>query len=347
MNYCAAFSTLDLAYLATGCDDGTVRHFDIRTGKVIKLFHPHTSTVRSVAYNLDGDMIVAGSYDDTVSLIDLDADDDGTLDAEPQIRKLSHGSSVHAVCFTVDGERVISGGSDRRAVVWQVSSGEQVCVFTGHEDWVRAVSQVGDNMAASAGDDRVVYIWKLDTAEKLHCLEGHTQYIFALLWEGPGSNILFSAGDDQTIRKWHVTEAAASEVWPEAVTQDAGVCGLSRGNDLLMSISRSGIMRTYARSDGAAREPRMSGLSEMFACIVNEESNEIMFACQDETGKIVFLYRIDSRTGETSGPPMQLQDTSDEARAEWEKSVAKFYEDRAKLMEEALEKLKFRAFWEC
>ena len=49
-------------YIATGCDDGTARVWETKTGKEITRMI-HDQSVYSVAFSSDGKYVVSGSYD--------------------------------------------------------------------------------------------------------------------------------------------------------------------------------------------------------------------------------------------------------------------------------------------
>lgn len=67
--YCAAYSTVD-GKLYLGCEDGAIRRWDTKTGRVVK-FGAHTNLVASVDVSPNGEQLVSASRDGTVGLWDL------------------------------------------------------------------------------------------------------------------------------------------------------------------------------------------------------------------------------------------------------------------------------------
>jgi WD40 repeat protein len=65
-----AFS-LDGKTVASGSGDGTIKLWDIVTGREIRTFSGHSWFVYSVAFSPDGKTVVSGSRDKTVKLWDV------------------------------------------------------------------------------------------------------------------------------------------------------------------------------------------------------------------------------------------------------------------------------------
>ena len=55
----------------SGSDDKTVRYWNLKTGKTIKILKGHIKTIPSVAISPDGKYALSGSGDNTVRYWDL------------------------------------------------------------------------------------------------------------------------------------------------------------------------------------------------------------------------------------------------------------------------------------
>jgi len=167
-----AFSP-DATRLATCGADRTIRIFDVATGEEQVLIEDHADWVMDIAWNHDGTRLASASRDKTSKLFDATTGD--SLITYP-----SHGEPVYDVDFNADGTQVMTSGRDKKIHVWNPADGKkigemagfgldvygvevdggqvfscsadktarlhkvedrsQVRVFSGHADWVYALS---------------------------------------------------------------------------------------------------------------------------------------------------------------------------------------------------------------
>jgi WD40 repeat protein/transcriptional regulator with XRE-family HTH domain len=101
--------------LATGSEDGTVRLWEVPSGRALGTLQGHTSGVYSVALAATGQLLASGSADGTVRLWDL-----------PSGRALAtlqgHTGVVRGVALSAGGHLIASGGFDETVRLWEASS---------------------------------------------------------------------------------------------------------------------------------------------------------------------------------------------------------------------------------
>jgi hypothetical protein len=81
------------------------------------------------------------------------------------------GEVVSTLAITPDGKTLVSGSPDASVRVWDVATGKERAVLTGHNDgiWRLAISPDG-KMLASASWDKTVKLWDLGTSALLATL---------------------------------------------------------------------------------------------------------------------------------------------------------------------------------
>ncbi len=109
---CLAFRP-DGKMLATGDEEGTIRLWDVATGKVAGILHGHTDWVGAVQFTPDGRTLASGSTDGTVRLWDVEM-------GEKKAILRGHEGKVAAVAVSPDGRVLASAGADKIIRLWDL-----------------------------------------------------------------------------------------------------------------------------------------------------------------------------------------------------------------------------------
>ncbi len=194
----------DGTVLFSGDRQGTIKAWDLASGKEIHSWAAHAQTVTSLALSPDGERLFSASLDQTIKTWDVSAGREVALFA-------GHEGPVHKILLSPDGKRLFSASGDRTIKVWDVDARKEVAALRGHEDAVHALALAPDGKTLfSAGADRVVRAWDWPSATASRKFIGHGSGVRALV---VADDWLFSAGDDASIRAWDLVRGRDDRIW--------------------------------------------------------------------------------------------------------------------------------------
>ncbi|WP_354636087.1 serine/threonine-protein kinase [Planktothricoides raciborskii] len=141
--------------LASGSTDGTVKLWNVNTGKAFRTLSGHTDSVWSIAIAPDGKTLASGSWDRTVKLWNLETG---------ELRRTLHGHAkqVYSVAFSPDGRTLASGDLNGTIKLWSTRNGCQKGTLKGHTDSVEIGFSADGTTMISGGFDDTIKMWRLD-----------------------------------------------------------------------------------------------------------------------------------------------------------------------------------------
>ncbi|RHY93546.1 hypothetical protein DYB35_000515, partial [Aphanomyces astaci] len=128
--------------------DKAVFQWDVASGKTIRKFEGHVSSVNAVTYNDDCSVLATASYDSTVRLWD--------------VRFQGHVVGDYGLdcAFSHDDASVLSGSEDGRVMVWDMLTKDPRRSFQAHDRAVRTVAtHPTDAMVLTGSVDSTVKVW--------------------------------------------------------------------------------------------------------------------------------------------------------------------------------------------
>jgi serine/threonine protein kinase len=188
----------DGQYALTGSHDGTVRRWDLATGREVTCFAAHGSLALCAALTPDGRRCLsAGGRDGTFQLWEVDTG--------VEIRRLrGHRGEANYLAISPDGSRALTGSRDNTMRLWDLATGDELTCFTGHTDVVRGVAFSHDGRkGVSASWDGTVGVWDLTTLQLLRRLTGHPDWVHSACFSPDGRRVL-SGGANSPVRLWDV-----------------------------------------------------------------------------------------------------------------------------------------------
>ncbi|WP_250855269.1 WD40 repeat domain-containing protein [Anabaena sp. PCC 7938] len=225
----------DSKTLASSSADGTIKIWDITTGKLIKTLN-HRYQVYGVAWNSDsktlasisgneiiiwnvttgkplktltgshgfwsvtwspdGKKLALGGWDKTIRVWDANT---GKL-----IKTLGHRGTVYGLAWSPDSKTLASSSTERTIKLWDISTDKLITTLTGHSDAVGSLAWSADGKTlASSSADSTIKLWDTSTGKLIKTLNGHRDIVLSVAWSADGKTIA-SASRDKTIKLWNV-----------------------------------------------------------------------------------------------------------------------------------------------
>jgi WD40 repeat protein len=198
---------------------------DARTGQVRHTLRGHSAktgvgamkNVTRVAFAPDGRTLATGGFDSLVKLWDVATGTERcTLVGRPT-KPASRHQIVGSLTFSPDGGLLVAGfghanlfnvsGHEHVVKVWQVSSGQEVCILEGHRNTVPALAFTPDGkLLATASHDGTVKLWEVGSWREVRTLTapGSHNRVQAMAVSADGRT-LATGGEDGAVRLWDVT----------------------------------------------------------------------------------------------------------------------------------------------
>jgi WD40 repeat protein len=158
--FCTFDFSPDGQMLATVMGRGKLVLWDLKSGSSRVINRANSSF--NVAYSPDGKSLVMGANSGGLEVWDV-------LTGKKTSTFLKKKDDTYSrVAFTPDGKHIAASYKGERIVLVEVSSGNIVKSFSGHQDYITdfVISRDGKTLASGGYDKRII-VWDIDSGEKL------------------------------------------------------------------------------------------------------------------------------------------------------------------------------------
>jgi WD40 repeat protein/uncharacterized caspase-like protein len=233
----------------------------------------HNSWVTSVSFSPDGEILAAGSADNTIKIWRKDGNLLTTL--------TNHSDGVNSIMFSPDSELLVSGSADTTIKLWN-RSGQLLTTLNGHSRAVNSVSFSPDSQIIASGSaDNTIKLWTRD-GQLLLTLNGHSGGVNTVSFSPEGDTIA-SASDDGTIKLWSIDGRLLTTI--PAHTKEVRSVSFSPDGKTIASASADNTVKLWSRNGTLLRT--LEGHQEaVWRVIFSPDGQMIATASADRTIKL-------------------------------------------------------------
>lgn len=218
----------------------------------------HDYDVWCAVFSPDGKILVAGTTDEVVKVIDVATRREvAALDGHS-------GTSACAV-FSPDG-KIFATSGDSSIKVWDASSFKLLTRLDGHRAGVRTLAFSPDGATlASGSEDKVVKFWDVGTWKERAALPAQPQPVYSLSFAPDGRTLALGLGD------WHVQVPGAIKLYDATTLRDGATLNGHALHVYNVAFSPDG---TRLASTGGER--RVKVWNPKYGCVLAEfKTNDI------------------------------------------------------------------------
>jgi hypothetical protein len=174
--------------LASASNDTTVKLWSVASGRLVRVFRGHSSSIWALAFSPDGNMLASGDKNRYVMLWDA-----STGRREATLSTAST-SEITALTYSSDGQVLAcsGGSSDGTAALWDAKVLSQKCSLEGSCGVVCLAFSPDGSIVAGGDLGGSVGLWDVQSGQELVVMGGFRQPISAITFSPDGS--LLAAG---------------------------------------------------------------------------------------------------------------------------------------------------------
>ncbi|MCL2925057.1 MAG: serine/threonine protein kinase [Trichodesmium sp. MAG_R04] len=152
----------------------------------------YLAAVGTVVFSPDGKMLVAGSRETTVKILEIPTG--RVINTFP-----ADDSPIWSVAFNKNATQLVAGTYDWRVIIWNFATGEPFRIFEHRAPIWSVVISPNNKIVASSSGDRTVKVWDLKTGFLIFSFPDHSDIVYSIDISSDGKKLV-SGSADQTIK---------------------------------------------------------------------------------------------------------------------------------------------------
>ena len=204
---------------------------EIAGGSLVRTLSGHASTVSSVAFNPDSQVLATASDEPLVRLWSVI---DGKITAafEPPINCTSSQCPLRSVAFSPDGRTLAVTTGGAAVLLTSATDGSVRATLLGHHEFVGSVVFSPDGRTvATASWDKTIRLWSVPNGALIAVLSGHRSAVHSVVF-APGGDLIATGSSDETVRLWSTEAGRHLATFPGHQSAVSGVAFSPNGRTL-------------------------------------------------------------------------------------------------------------------
>lgn len=261
--------------LATAGADGTVRAWNVRTGKPVRALKADAGEVLGVAFSPRGTLLATAHSNGTGRVWNLATG--GVVST-----LVGHTNPVTGVAFSPDGFFVVTASPDRTARVWKADNGDQRAVLVGHREAVVAASFSPDGKRVLTGSaDGTARTWDPITRPRLRLVAREAGPVVGALFVNGQSTVLV-VGPGRTVRLVRGSDGTTTRIFRAPGRVTTAVAG---GGGKLVAIG-AGRGVTVFDSESGSKVGSLTQPAGVTGVAFSPDASKLVTAGADGVGRV-------------------------------------------------------------